>query len=243
MILKVVIFYVLASVFTFILGGIQEGASISPEAAILPQWGPGLAALVMLVIFRGDRHQFSVVDRSIPLSRYVAATLVPLGGALAAYVMHTLILGAIPFGDTARTPWLLLLWMPLGALGEELGWRGYLHKRLNIRLSGLLSSFVVGIMWALWHVGLYQNGILYMAFFLLLMVSYSIVIYTLVQATAFNVILAEIFHLMINITNLFSYSIINETSFIVVNALVWAAIAVAVVLTRRPLFITSGSQA
>jgi hypothetical protein len=98
-------------------------------------------------------------------------------------------------------------------------------------------------MWALWHVGLYQNGILYMAFFLLLMVSYSIVIYTLVQATAFNVILAEIFHLMINITNLFSYSIINETSFIVVNALVWAAIAVAVVLTRRPLFITSGSQA
>ena len=44
----------------------------------------------------------------------------------------------------------------------------------------------------------------------------------------------------INITNLFSYSIINEISFIVVNALVWAAIAVAVVLTRSPLFIPAG---
>jgi hypothetical protein len=98
---KVVIFYVLAFVFTIILAGIQEGASISPEAVILPQWGSGLAALVMLVIFRGDRHRFSVVDRSIPLSRYVMAALVPLGGAFAAYLINTLILGAIPFGDTA----------------------------------------------------------------------------------------------------------------------------------------------
>ena len=234
---KVGIFFVLAFVFTIILAGIQEGASISPEAVILPQWGSGLAALAMLVIFRGDRHRFSVVDRSIPLSRYVVAALVPLGGALAAYLINTLIVGAIPFGDTAPIPWLLLLWMPLGAFGEELGWRGYLHKRLNVRLTGLPSSFIVGIMWALWHVGLYQNGILYMGFVLLLIVSYSVVIYGLVQATAFNVVLAAVFHLMINITNLFSYSIINEISFIVVNALVWAAIAVAVVLARRPLFI------
>jgi len=36
--LKVIVFYVLAFVFTIILVGIQEGASISPEAVILPQW-------------------------------------------------------------------------------------------------------------------------------------------------------------------------------------------------------------
>jgi membrane protease YdiL (CAAX protease family) len=234
----VVIFYVLAFVFTIILAGTQEGASISAEAVILPQLGSGLAALAMLVIFRGDGHRFSILDPSIPPLRYVAAALVPLCGALAAYLINTLMLGAIPF--TAPTPWLLLLWMPVGAFGEELGWRGYLHKRLDIHLTGLPSSFIVGIMWALWHVGLYQNGILYMGFVLLLIVSYSVVIYGLVQATAFNVILAAVFHLTINITNLFSYSIINEISFIVVNALVWAAIAVAVVLTRRSLFIPAG---
>ena len=218
MLQRVAIFHVLTFAFTIVLAGIQEGAAISPEGVILPQWGSGLAALVMLV-FHGDRHRFSVIDRSIPLSRYVVAALVPIGGALAAYLIETLILGAIPFGDTASTPGLLLLWMPLGAFGEELGWRGYLHKRLNIRLAGLPSSLIVGIMWALGHVGLYQNGVL------------------LVQATAFNVMLAAIFHLTINITNLLSYSIINEISFIVINALVWAAIAVAVVLTRRSLFI------
>ena len=236
MTLRSVTFYVVTFVFTIILGAIQEGASLSPEAVILPQLGPGLAALGMLAIFRGDHHRFSAVDRSIPLSQYVAAALVPLGGALAVYLIHTLILGAIPFGDSAPVPWLMLLWMPLGAFGEELGWRGYLHKVLNSRLTGFVSSCVVGIMWALWHVGLYQNGLLYMGFVLVLIVSYSVVLYGLVQATAFNVMLAAIFHLMINVTNLFSYSLINETSFMVVNALVWAAIAFTVVLTSRPLF-------
>ena len=81
-----------------------------------------------------------------------------------------------------------------------------------------------------------------MGFVLLLVVSYSVVIYRLVQSTAFNVILAAVFHLMINITNLFSYRIIKETSFIVVNALVWAAIAVAVVMTRKTLFISNGPR-
>jgi membrane protease YdiL (CAAX protease family) len=143
MLRRVVIFYALAFVFTIILAGIQEGVSISPEAVVLPQWGSGLAALVMPVIFREDRHRFSVVDRSIRLSRCVVAALVLLGGALAAYVINTLILGAIPFGNTAPAPWLLLLWMPLGAFGEELGWRGYLHNRLDIRFTGLSSSFIV----------------------------------------------------------------------------------------------------
>ena len=239
---RVVVFYVLAFIFTIVLAGIQQGAAISPEAAILPQWGSGLAALVMRVIFRADRHRFSVVDPSIPLSRYVVVAVVPVGGALAAYFINTLIVRAIPVGDTAPTPWLLLLWMPLGAFGEELGWRGYLHKRLDTRLAGLPSSLIVGVMWALWHVGLYQNGILYMGFVLLLIVSYTIVIYGLVQATGFNVVLAAVFHLMINLTNLFSYGIINEVSFIAVNAFVWAAIAVAVVLTRRSLFIQRASS-
>ena len=39
----------------------------------------------------------------------------------------------------------MVLWMPLGALGEELGWRGYLHKKLDPRIRGLFSSLLVGI--------------------------------------------------------------------------------------------------
>ena len=41
---------------------------------------------------------------------------------------------------------------------------------------------------------------------------------------------------MINATNLLSYAVVNRVDFLVVSSLVWAAIAIAVILTRKPLF-------
>jgi membrane protease YdiL (CAAX protease family) len=235
-ILRAIVFYALSFVFTIVLGGVQEVAALSSETIILPQWGPGLAALLMLLLFRRDRHRLSIYDRRVPASRYALAVLVPTGVALVIYLLNTLVLGRLNFGDLAGTPWVLLLWMPLGAFGEELGWRGYLHKRLDKRLAGVVSSLIVGVLWALWHVGMYQNGMLYMAFFVLLIVSYTIVIYALVADTGFNVLVATIFHLMINVTNLLSFGVVNQVEFMAVNSLVWAAVALAVVMTRRSLF-------
>ena len=92
------------------------------------------------------------------------------------YLIYRLFFDAPAAGAHAATPWILLLWFPLGN-GEELGWRGYLHNRLNADMTGLVSSVIVGALWAFWHVGMYQNGALYTAFFVLLMVSYTVVIY------------------------------------------------------------------
>ena len=180
MVVRVIVFYVLTFVFTMILGGSQEAANLSAETIILAQWGPGLAALTMLLIFRKDRFRITFFDRTIPASRYLLTALIPLGGAVLVYLIYRMFFGASTSEAQTVTPWILLLWFPLGAIGEELGWRGYLHKRLNPGLAGLISSVIVGTLWALWHVGMYQNGALYMAFFVLLMISYSVVIYALV---------------------------------------------------------------
>ncbi len=120
-----------------------------------------------------------------------------------------------------------------------MGWRGYLHKRLDSRLAGWASCLVVGVLWALWHVGMYQNGPLYMAFFVLQMVAYSVVIYTLVADVGFSLLLATVFHLMINVASLVAFNVVNEVSFMAVSSLLWAAIAVIVVLMRRPSFVAS----
>ncbi len=45
-----------------------------------------------------------------------------------------------------------------GPLGEEPGWRGFALPRLQIRLSPLLASVVVGIGWAAWHLPLQLRG-------------------------------------------------------------------------------------
>jgi hypothetical protein len=68
------------------------------------------------------------------------------------------------------------------------------------------------------------------------MISYTVVIYALVSRIGFNVLVAAIFHFMINFANLFSYAVVNRVDFLMVSSLVWAAIAIAVVLTRKPLF-------
>ena len=166
--IKVVIFYVLAFVLTIVLGGAQEAAEAPGEVIILAQWGPGLAALLMLLLFRKDRFRITFFDRKVPASRYVLAALIPFGGAALVYLIYRVFFSAAAAETVTATPWTLLLWFPLGAIGEELGWRGYLHKHLDAGLAGLVSSVIVGTLWALWHVGMYHNGALYMAFFVLL---------------------------------------------------------------------------
>jgi membrane protease YdiL (CAAX protease family) len=58
--------------------------------------------------------------------------------------------------NVARLP-LILLVNPiatglLGALGEELGWRGYLQPELRKRFEPATCYLLVGIVWAYWHV-------------------------------------------------------------------------------------------
>ncbi len=238
--LKVFLFYILTLVFTFLLAGIQRALGISSRTVILSQWGPGIAALMMILFFQKRKRKLSLFDLEIPVARYLLSALIPAGGALLIYVLNRFFVGGLNFAQDANLPWLLILWMPLGSLGEELGWRAYLHKRLDPDLSGLSSSLLVGVLWAFWHVGLYANGALYMVYFVLLMVSYSLVMYALVADMGFNLLLAAIFHWMINITNLFSFRVINEVAFMKVNSLVWAGIAAAAILIKWACFTSRG---
>ena len=43
----------------------------------------------------------------------------------------------------------------LGPLSEEIGWRGFVLDRLQTRYNPLISSLIVGVFWALWHLPLF----------------------------------------------------------------------------------------
>ena len=42
-----------------------------------------------------------------------------------------------------------------GPLGEEFGWRGYALPKLNMIFKPLYSSFILGIIWSIWHLPLF----------------------------------------------------------------------------------------
>ena len=238
MLVRVLVFYILTFVFTIVLGGAQEAANLSAETIILPQWGPGLAALVMLLIFRKDRFRITFFDRKVPASRYLLAALIPISGAVLVYLIYRLFFGAPASVACNRHSLDPVALVSAGSHRRGIGLARLLAQAFEPGLAGLISSVIVGTLWALWHVGMYQNGALYMAFFVLLMISYTFVIYALVASIGFNVLVAAVFHMMINVANLFTYSIVNQVEFMMVSSLVWAAIAVGVVLTRRSLFLT-----
>lgn len=237
MIIRVVVFYVLTLLFTVLLAGLQQVTGLDTARINLPQWGPGLAAMAMLLLFRRDRFRLSLSGQGLSPLRLPAALLIPAGVALVVYAI------ARPGpGVAASSWWLMLPGMAIGALGEELGWRGYLHKRIDPTFRPLVSSALVGVLWAFFHMGLWANGVAYMALFIMLAISYSIVLYWLLEGTRFNVWLAALFHLGINVANLPFLGIISGVGlqFILVSAVAWSVLAAAVVVWRRDLFLRRG---
>ena len=47
---------------------------------------------------------------------------------------------------------------PGSALGEEIGWRGFVLPRMQDRHSALKASLLIGILWGPWHLPLWLTG-------------------------------------------------------------------------------------
>jgi membrane protease YdiL (CAAX protease family) len=236
----VVVFYVLTWFFLMLLGGLQEATGILPPQVGLAQWGPAVAALLTLVIFRKDRFRISFVTKETPPLRYLWALLLPAGVGLLVFGIRSL----IPMESTAppavfdQLP-LVLAWTPLGALGEEIGWRGYLHKKLDTRLRGLVSSVLVGLLWMPIHMSFLTKGPILVVFLALWFISLSIVAYALVQDTGFSVLVATLFHLSINLINLLIVDVYYQPAFWAVNGITWGIVAAVFVLAKRDLYLGS----
>ena len=106
-------------------------------------WGPGLAALICLVLFRRT-HRRTITLLGPSPRRSLAFYLVPLV-ALAVLGGHEL------EGIPARlVPLAVGLVSFLTVFGEEFGWRGFLQDALR-PLPTLWRYVLVGAMWELWH--------------------------------------------------------------------------------------------
>jgi membrane protease YdiL (CAAX protease family) len=143
----------------------------------------------------------------------------------------------------AIIPFALYLFF-IGPFIEDLGWRGFVLDRLQATRSAMVSSLILGALWALWHLPLflikdtyqYNLGFLSPSFWLFMVNIFplAIILTWIFNNTRRSTLAAILFHFMVNFTG----ELVAAAGRVdVFSALLWiaAAIVVAAVWGARKL--------
>jgi len=170
---KILVYYVLANLGTGCFTFLQTGSPPNLTLTTGAMWCPGLAAMLTTWLFRGrvrdfawrwgdgrDQWRACVIPFLYAVPVYLLAWATGLAGffdpvaarklaagnglaglapgtAFAVYAAISLTIGFVP--KTGR------------ALGEEIGWRGFLVPELS-KVTGFVgTSLLSGLMWSVWH--------------------------------------------------------------------------------------------
>jgi len=174
---KITTFLVLTFVLSFPfwlswIGVIAEPFGRLATAAAL-MWCPGLAGIITKLLFRESiadlgwrwgKTRYQLTSYLLPifysLAVYVPVWVLGLGRFYNREFVETL---EIPFGVEVSSPALLIVIFVLIsatvgflmscalALGEEIGWRGFLVPELNKLVGFTATSVISGLAWAVWH--------------------------------------------------------------------------------------------
>lgn len=121
-------------------------------AYFIIMWAPASSAITTKAVF--DRS-LKGIGWSNNWCFFVLAFIVPIVYSSLAYWV-VFFAGYARINASFDINWIsiFLVWLPINfacALGEEIGWRGFLVPELFSRMSYARVSLVVGAIWALWH--------------------------------------------------------------------------------------------
>jgi len=125
-----------------------------------------------------------------------------------------------------------------GPMGEELGWRCYALNELQKKYSPLISSLIIGFLWALWHSPLWfmsgytgRASVVYILFFMIGIMSLSIFL-TFFYNRSKSILIAIWIHFLFNY--LLQIVLVNNYTLIIFTSLIYLiAVLVIVVLNKK----------
>lgn len=153
---------------TFLLSGLFDYPIFGPRPLSdhpgvfvwLVMWCPGTVALALVLLGKARFRELGLMKTGG--LHLVWGLLLPLVMTGPIYLL------ASAAGFCGLAPWALkghllgaLLVLPLNlgrALGEEIGWRGFLFPRLRSRFSFPVASLLSGLIWSVWHYAVIVQG-------------------------------------------------------------------------------------
>lgn len=126
---------------------------------ILGGFVPSAVAIVLTRIREGTDGLKSLMRRCLQfrlgIRWYIAIVIVVVLGGSGQLIIHSMLGNSFDLSLYLRQLPSFLPLIIVGPISEELGWRGYLLQKLQLKWNALLSSIFVGIVWAFWHLPLF----------------------------------------------------------------------------------------
>ena len=173
-------FFVLTMIFGTAVSLAVATGLLPPVAAQLGALSSSLAAIVLVVVEGRKGGLRELLGRfliwRVGIQWWAFALFFAIIPSVAALYLFNL-LGGPPVDWSGLPPLYtvvpMFIFLTIAAgIGEEFGWRGFLLPRLQTRHNALVSSLIVGVAWATWHIPLFftkgtfqynlqsQNGLL-----------------------------------------------------------------------------------
>jgi membrane protease YdiL (CAAX protease family) len=235
--IKLFLFVVLTFVFNLVLlfAHIKSNIGFEKISINLPQFAPALAFLVTILLFKDLFRPIIINFNRVVFVKTSLAIIIPI-----ALYTFTYFIGMLIGIDVKILPNLFpslitcLFGLIIGSIGEEIGWRGFLQPLLEYKYSKFVSSLIVGLIWGLWHIIHYKNGLIFMAGYVLFTICISIVFVYLLKDTQNNLIIATVFHTAINASFItFFYGNYTNIKLWSVSLIVWLITAIILTICER----------
>jgi membrane protease YdiL (CAAX protease family) len=228
----------------------SPGLALIAAGGIFSTFGPMVAAFVVTRLTEGP-------DGVRKLWRRFWDVRLAGGWLLVSFLLPFLLIAVprfivIPLGYPLQPGWLaqpvvILGWLlnnftRSGGMSEEFGWRGYALPKLQARWNALVSSIVLGVIWAVWHLPLWylagssQQGTPFWQF-LANLILISILYTWLFNNARGSILVAVVFHAVGNtVAQIFPGSTLNLFYWIELGLIVIVVVVIygPIKLVRKP---------
>ena len=229
---KLSFFIILIIIFSLPLFIIQPFTNIDFNKLSFAQFGPTMAYIVIILLFKELFISIKIKISKTVIIKVIISIIIPPIIYFITYIIGKLL--QIELQINSNVPYILLnygIWITVGAIGEEIGWRSFLQPMLDKKYPIVISSVIVGLIWGLWHINHYINGLIFILVFLLFSISYSIIVMYLLKNTDYSIYISSMFHASLNICfKIFLENGYGNIKLFIINGIVWSVFAVVIIL-------------